>query len=104
MDGGNPMNWTKLLLDVSIHPDPSALPGSGTLGDLANGLMAWALVLAAAGVVLGAASWALGSATSNVSWADRGKNATIVSGVAALLIGGAAAIVNFFFHMGQGLH
>jgi uncharacterized protein DUF6112 len=98
------MNWTKLLLDISIHPDPSALPGSGTLGDLANGLMAWALVLAGASLVGGAAAWALGSATSNMSWADRGKSATIVGAVAALVIGGAGAITNFFFHMGQGLH
>ena len=98
------MIWMKLLLDVSLTPDASKLPGSGTLGDLANGLMAWALVLAAAGVVLGATSWAVGGATSNVAWADRGKSATIVSALAALLIGGAAAIINFFFHMGQGLH
>jgi hypothetical protein len=98
------MNWTKILLDVSLNPDASKLPGSGTLGDLANGVMAWSLVLAAASLVGGAAAWALGSATNNVSWADRGKNAAIVGAVAALLIGGAAAIVNFFFHMGQGLH
>jgi len=92
------------LLDVSLSPDASKLPGSGTLNDLVDGVMAWGLVLAAAGVVLGATFWAVGSATSNVSWADRGKSATIVSAIAALLIGGADAIINFFFHLGQGLH
>jgi hypothetical protein len=92
------------LLDVSLTPDPGKLPGGGTLMDLTNGLAGWALILVLLGLVLGAASWAVGAATSNVSWADRGKGATIVSALAALLVGGAAAIVNFFFHAGAGLH
>jgi hypothetical protein len=55
-------------------------------------------------MVVGAGAWALGSATSNVSWADRGKSATIIAALAALLIGGAAAIINFFFNAGAHLH
>ena len=33
------------LADVTLNPKPSALPGSGTLQHLANGLAGWALVL-----------------------------------------------------------
>jgi len=95
---------TKLLMDVSINPDPSQLPFSGTLQDLTNGLSAVALIAAGLTVLLGASTWALGAATSNVSWADRGKSATMVAALAALLIGGAAIIVNFFFHVGARLH
>ena len=92
------------LLDVSLNPDASKLPGGATLMDLTNGLAAWTLILAAGAMVLGAGAWALGSATSNMSWADRGKSATIIAALAALLIGGAAAIINFFFHAGLALH
>jgi hypothetical protein len=98
------IRFVSTLLEVSLAPDASKLPGSGTLMDLASGLAAWALIFALAGVVLGAGFWALGSATSNLSWADRGKSATIVSALAALLIGGAAAIINFFFNAGAHLH
>jgi Family of unknown function (DUF6112) len=92
------------LLDVSLSPDASKLPGGGTLMDLTNGLAAWSLILALGAMVVGAGAWALGSATSNVSWADRGKSATIIAALAALLIGGAAAIINFFFSAGAHLH
>jgi hypothetical protein len=92
------------LLDVSLAPDASKLPFSGTLQDLVNGVDAVALTVAVLGFLLAAGTWALGAATSNVSWADRGKSATIVCALAALLIGGAAIIINFFFHVGTALH
>jgi len=95
---------TRVLLDVSLNPDPSKLPGSGTLGDLMNGLAGWGLILAAGVFAFGGAQWALGSATGNMSWSERGKQTVIVAALAALLIGAAAIIVNFFFHVGQGLH
>jgi hypothetical protein len=99
------MTWmTRVLLDVSLNPDPTKLPGSGTLSDLVNGLAAWSLIFAVAAFVMGAGAWAIGAATSNVGWADRGKSATIVAALAALLIGAAAIIINFFFHLGGGLH
>ena len=99
------MTWmTRVLLDVSLNPDPSQLPGSGTLGDLMNGLAGWGLILVVGVFAFGGASWALGSATSNMSWSERGKQTVIVAALAALLIGGADFIINFFFHMGRGLH
>ena len=99
------MTWmTRVLLDVSLNPDPSQLPFSGTLANLVNGLAAVALILALAGVVLSAARWGIGIASGNLGWADQGKSGFIVSALAALLIGGAAILVNFFFHLGQGLH
>ena len=95
---------TSVVLDVSLNPDPSQLPFSGTLADLVNGLGAVALILALFGMVASAGGWALGNATSNLSWAERGKSGTIVCALAALLIGAAAIIINFFFHIGQRLH
>ena len=37
-------NLVSVLLDVSLNPDPSQLPFSGTLQDLANGLLAVVLI------------------------------------------------------------
>ena len=98
------IRMTRVVLDVSLNPDPSQLPFSGTLADLVNGLAAVALIVAVGAFAFGGATWALGTVTSNMSWAERGKSATIVSALAALLVGGAAIVVNFFFHVGRGLH
>jgi hypothetical protein len=95
---------TLVWLEVSLNPDPNQLPFSGTLADLVNGLAAVALILALAAVVLSAGRWGIGIASSNLSWAEQGKAGVIVSAGAALLIGGAAILVNFFFHLGRGLH
>jgi len=54
------------LADVTLNPDPSSLPGGGTLQQLTNGLGGWALILALAGLVIGAAAWALGAHSQNL--------------------------------------
>jgi hypothetical protein len=48
--------------------------------------------------------WALGSHTQNYHQSYSGRRAVIVSGLAALLIGAAPALVNFFFHAGTTVH
>ncbi len=92
------------LADVNLAPDTSSLPGGGTLQQLANGVAGWALVLALVALVIGAAAWALGAHAQNYQQSMVGRRAVLVSGVAALLIGAAPALINFFFHAGTGLH
>jgi MFS family permease len=92
------------LADVTLTPDPSQLPGGGTLQQLTNGIGGWALILALVGLVIGAAAWALGAHSQNYHQSFNGRRTVLVSAVAALLIGAAPAIVNFFFHAGQGVH
>jgi MFS family permease len=92
------------LADVSLNPDTSALPGGGTLQQLTNGLAGWALILALVGLLLGAGAWALGAHSQNYHQSFVGRRAVLVSGVAALLIGAAPILINFFFHAGTGLH
>jgi MFS family permease len=92
------------LADVSLNPTLTALPGGGTLQQLINGLGAWALIAALAGLVIGAAAWALGVHSQNFQQSMVGRRAVLVSGLAALLIGAAPTIVNFFFNAGTNLH
>ena len=96
--------WSARLADVTLNPDPAQLPGGGTLQQLTNGLGGWALVAALVGLLIGAAAWALGSHSQNYHQSFVGRRTVLVSGLAALLIGAAPTLVNFFFHTGTGLH
>lgn len=90
--------------DVVLTPNASALPGSGTLQQIANGIAGWGLVLSLVAVVIGAVTWALGSHSQNLHHAVNGRRTVLIGGGAALLIGAAPILVNFFFHAGTGLH
>jgi len=90
--------------DVSLTPDPGNLPGGAVLQHLTDGLGGWALMAALVGLVLGAASWALGAHAQNFQQSVTGRRMVLVSGLAAPLVGAAPALVNFFFHAGQGVH
>ncbi|MHB8293047.1 MAG: DUF6112 family protein [Acidimicrobiales bacterium] len=77
-----------------------ALPGSHVLQWLASGIGGWALLLALIGLLVGAATWAIGSHSQNYQHAYTGRRAVLVSGLAALLIGAAPALVRFFYDTG----
>jgi hypothetical protein len=98
------MSMTRVLLDVAVNINPGNLPGFGTVNDLVGGLAGWALLLSLAALIIGSISWGFGHATSNIRAAEGGKGAVIISGLVAILIGGGATIINFFFHAGQNLH
>ena len=70
-----------------------------TLGGEA-GLAAWALIGALVAFVAGAALWALGSHSQNMHQSSAGRRAVVTSIGAAVLIGAAPSVVNFFFHAG----
>jgi MFS family permease len=89
---------------VQLDPSLNSLPGGGTLQTLVNGLGAWALIAALVGLVIGAAAWALGVHSQNFQQSMVGRRAVLVSGLAALLIGAAPQVVNFFWNQGANLH
>ena len=89
---------------MTLTPDPGNLPGGAVLQHLTNGLGGWALIGALVALVIGAAAWALGSHAQNYQQSLTGRKTVLVAGLAALLIGAAPAIINFFFHAGQGVH
>jgi MFS family permease len=97
-----------LIMSATINlpgkPDTTYLPGSGTLFGLANGVEGWALVAALAGVVIGAIIWAFGQYSHNYQQAYNGRRGVLVSGLAAILIGGAPQLISFFEQQGAKLH
>jgi hypothetical protein len=94
---------TALVAQVSGDPDPSQLPGGQVLQNLTNGIGGWSIVLAMVALIVSAAVWALGANSQNYQYTVVGKRGVVVAGLAALLIGAAPAIINFFFTAGQGV-
>lgn len=87
---------------VSLHiGDTSTLPGHAVLAHLANGIGTFALIAAMVGVIVGAVMWAFGHYSQNYQQAYNGRKGVLVSGLAALLIGAAPILVNFFVGVGQ---
>jgi hypothetical protein len=90
-----------VVTPTKFHPTAAALPGGSTLLGLINGLAGWAVLLALAGLVIGAALWAIGSHSQNYQQSYVGRRAVLVSGIAALLIGAAPTLIDFFFSTGH---
>jgi hypothetical protein len=91
----------RLFMTVQMDPNAGGLPGARVLQQLTNGLGSWALIAALIGMVIGAAAWALGHYSQNYHQAYTGRKGLLVSAAAALLIGAAPAIINFFLGLGS---
>src|SRR5580704_1971777 len=85
---------------VAAHPNLTSLPGSNVLQQLVNGAEAWALAIALLGAFIGAGMWAVAAHTHNHQYAARGRMSALISGAAALIVGAAPGLVNFFEHLG----
>jgi Family of unknown function (DUF6112) len=85
---------------VSATPDPRGLPGSNVLQQIVNGTEAWALAICLLGAFVGAAMWTIASHAHSHQYTARGRMAALVSAGAALVIGAAPGLVNFFEHLG----
>lgn len=97
------MNPSPVLAAVSGTPNLGGLPGGALLQQFTNGVMGWAILLALVALVVSAVSWAFGSNSNNYQFAMAGRRGVVIAALAALLIGAAPAIVNFFFNAGTGV-
>jgi hypothetical protein len=88
---------------VHVTPNKDGLPGTSEATKIVGALLTFGLIAAIAGVVLAAITWAIGSNSMNPHLAGRGKSGVIVSCVAALIVGGADILVNFFAGAGATL-
>ena len=93
-----------LFAAVTLDPSVNALPGGAALQALANGIAGWALVASLVALVLGAGLWALGSHSQNYHQSSAGRRAVMTSLLAAILIGAAPYLINFFFKTGLAVH
>ena len=89
-----------LVAEVVLNRNGS-LPGIAQLQTLIDGLGTLALMAALAGMVLGAATWALGHHSANYQQSASGRKGLLVSGAAALVVGAAPTLVNFLFNLGS---
>ena len=88
------------IAGVTLTPSTSALPGGSVLQQLANGRGAWALIGSLIAFLLGAVMWAIGSHTQNMHYSSTGRRAVFTALLAAVLIGAAPELINFFFSTG----
>lgn len=84
-----------------LQPNADDIPLSDVIEHIADGIGGWALIAATVGVVIGAVMWAFGHYSQNYQQAYNGRRGVMVSALAAVLIGGAPHIINFF--LGRGV-
>lgn len=89
-----------VLAQVSVKPDPTALPGGAQLQQLVNGSAAFALVLLMGAIIGGAVLWAVGAAGGNSHQIGAGKRMVLLAVAGSVIIGASAALVNFFTALG----
>ena len=89
--------------DPGITPNSTGIPGLSTLQAIAGGLLTAGLIACVAGIVIAAICWALGSHNGNSRLAMSGRSGVLVGVAAALVVGGADALVTFFSNTGATL-
>lgn len=91
------------LADPGVTPNSNGLPGLDLAKQIVGALLTFGLIAAVAGVVISAMVWALSSHNGNSHYASRGKSGVLIAAGAAILIGGADAIVTFFQNAGSSI-
>lgn len=86
---------------VAARPDPSGLPGTAKLQQLVNGAYLWVLLLTLAALIVAAVVWAWGSHSNNVRASSDGRRGVGVALFAALIVGAAPMLVNWFYELGR---
>lgn len=88
---------------VNIRPNTNGLPGVSALEHIVGALLTFGIIAAVAGIAISSATWAVGNHVSNPQVVSRGRAGVIASLAAAVLIGGAQVLVNFFAGIGPTL-
>jgi hypothetical protein len=94
----------RLLADnPGVTSNTSGLPGLEALRKIVGALLTFGLVSCVAALVASAVVWGFASNSGNPHLAGRGKTGVLIAAAAALLIGGANAIVTFFSAAGSAI-
>lgn len=92
-----------LLADPGVSPNGNGLPGVAEAKRIVGAILTFGLIACVAGLAISALVWALSAHNGNSHYASRGKVGVVVSAAAAILVGGADAIVAFFQGAGGSL-
>ena len=92
-----------LPAQIDIPPNDSGLPGISQLRPIVGAVMTIGLILSVLALIIAAIVWGLGSSSSNPHLAGRGKLGVLIACIAAVVCGGAVALVNFFWSVGQAV-
>lgn len=95
---------TEMVVKVDVNPNAEGLPGIDAFQKLLNGAAALALLGCVAAFVIGAVQYGLGGRAQNYSHAADGRERMLKSVAGAFGIGAVAAVVNFFYGAGTGVH
>src|ERR1700716_1775985 len=93
----------RLLADPGVTPNTDGLPGMDAAKKIVGALLTFGLIAAVAGIAVSSLVWALSSHGGNAHYASRGRTGVLVCAGAAMLIGGADAIVAFFQNAGSAI-
>ena len=103
---GSSVGRVRLFAAVSLPtgtPKSVSVPGLATLNGLVSDMASFGLVIALLGLVVSAARMGIGHHAGNPSEVTKGKHAVLASLLAAILLGGATAIIGAFAKVGGGL-
>jgi len=92
-----------VLAQVTVKPDPAGLPGGAAAQKFLDGLVFYGLIGCAATLVIGGATWGIGQHNGNFNAAMGGRRAVVAGMVGAVVVGAAAALVNFFYSAGSAV-
>jgi hypothetical protein len=95
--------WQRALAAPNISPNGDGLPGVSEAEKIVGALLTFGIIAAIGGIAVSAIVWSIGSHSANPHFASRGKTGVMVACVAALLVGGADVLVQFFTDAGSSL-
>jgi hypothetical protein len=101
-----PVSFTaamQVLADPHVSPNTNGLPGVEEAKRIVGAILTFGLIGSVAGLAISALAWAVSAHNGNSYYASRGKVGVLIAAGAALLLGGADAIITFFQGAGASL-
>jgi len=93
----------RLVADPGISPNTTGLPGVNEAKQIVGALLTFGLIGSVGGLAVSALVWALSADNGNSYYASRGKVGVLIAAGAAVLLGGADALITFFQGAGATL-